>query len=73
MDIVQRYKKNAWSIESCHNLARALKVSLSDLTPLQPCIFLAIKHLSHIQRNVEDNETLVDTPAKEEVAAVERQ
>ena len=29
VDIVQRYDKNAWSVECCHDLMRALKVSLT--------------------------------------------
>ena len=73
VDIVQRYDKNAWSVECCHVLMRALKASLSGLTSLQPCIFLAIEHPSHIQRGVVNDDTLVDDPVKEEVAAVERQ
>ena len=50
---------------------RALKVSLADLPSLQPCIFLAIEHPSHVQHSVVDGETLVDDPVEDEVAAVE--
>ena len=73
VDIVQRYDKNAWSVECCHNLMRALQVSLADLPSLQPCIFLAIEHPSHIQRGVVAEETLVDDRVEDEVAAVECQ
>ena len=70
--IVQRYDKNAWSVECCHDLMRALKVCLADLPSLQPCIFVVIKHPSHIQRDDVDDETLVDDPVEDKVAAVER-
>jgi hypothetical protein len=43
--IVEHFGKDTWSVECCRELTiKALKISLADLTMLQPCIFLAIDH-----------------------------
>jgi hypothetical protein len=35
-------------------LITALKIKLSDLTTLQPCIFLAVDNPSHLDRGLEE-------------------
>jgi hypothetical protein len=46
--IVQRFSDNAWGLDCCSALITALKIKMSDLTTLQPCIFLAIDNPSHL-------------------------
>jgi hypothetical protein len=52
--IVQRFSDNAWGLDCCSALITALKIKLSDLTTLQPCIFLAIDNPSHLDRCLEE-------------------
>ena len=52
--IVQRFTDNAWGLDCCSALITALKIKMSDLTTLQPCIFLAIDNPSHLDRGFEE-------------------
>jgi hypothetical protein len=52
--IVQRFSDNAWGLDCCSALITALKIKLSDLTTLQPCIFLAIDNPSHLDRGLKE-------------------
>jgi hypothetical protein len=52
--IVQRFSDNAWGLDCCSALITALKIKMSDLTTLQPCIFLAIDNPSHLDRGLEE-------------------
>jgi hypothetical protein len=52
--IVQRFYDNAWGLDCCSALITALKIKLSDLTTLKPCIFLAIDNPSHLDRGLEE-------------------
>jgi hypothetical protein len=52
--IVQQFSDNAWGLDCCSALITALKIKLSDLTTLQPCIFLAIDNPSHLDRCLEE-------------------
>ena len=50
-----------------------LKVDLTDLTPLQPCIFLAIEIPSHIQQGGVDKSQLTDATVKDKISAIKEQ
>ena len=52
--IVRRFSDNAWGLDCCRALIAALKIKMSDLTTLQPCIFLAIDNPSHLDRGLEE-------------------
>ncbi len=52
--IVEHFGEDAWSVECCGELIKALKISLADLTLLQPCIFLAIDNPLHLDRGLEE-------------------
>ena len=52
--IVQRFSDNAWGLDCCSALITALKIKISDLTTLQPCIFLAIDNPSCLDRGLEE-------------------
>ena len=52
---------------------QALKVNLSDLTSLQPCIFLAMEFPSHIKRGLVKVEESDETVAEARVASIEEQ
>ena len=54
VDIVQRFSGNDWGLDCCSALITALKIKLSDLTTLQPCIFLAVDNPSHLDRGLEE-------------------
>jgi hypothetical protein len=54
VDIVQRFSDNDWGLDCCSALITALKIKLSDLTTLQPCIFLAVDNPSHLDRGLEE-------------------
>ena len=43
---------NPWGIDCCRELCQEFKVTLPDLKQLQPCIFLAIEHPSHLSRGL---------------------
>ncbi len=53
--IVEHFSKDAWSVECCGELSKALKLSLADLTLLQPCIFLAIDNPLHFDRGLKED------------------
>ena len=52
---------------------QALKVNLSDLTSLQPCIFLAMDFPSHIERGIAEDEEADETVMDVKVASIEEQ
>jgi hypothetical protein len=52
--IAQRFFNNAWGLDCCSALIMALKIKMSDLTSLQPCIFLAIDNPSHLDRGLKE-------------------
>ena len=52
VEIVKKFDNNAWGIECCRELMFALKVNLSDITSLQPDIFLAIYNPTHVDRGI---------------------
>jgi hypothetical protein len=52
--IVQRFSDNAWGLDCCSALITALKIKMSDLATLQPCIFLAIGNPSHLDRGLKE-------------------
>ncbi len=52
--IVVQFGKDAWSVECCGELIKSLKISLSNLTLLQPCIFIAIDNPLHLDRGLEE-------------------
>ena len=52
VEIVKKFDNNAWGIECCRELMAALKVNLSDITSLQPAIFLAIDNSTHVDRGI---------------------
>ncbi len=55
--IVEHFGKDAWSVECCGELIKALKITLADLTLLQPCIFLAIDNPLHLDRGAKKSLT----------------
>ncbi len=52
--IFEHFDKDAWSVECCGELIKALKISLADLTFLQPCIFLAIDNPLNLDRGLKE-------------------
>jgi len=54
-------------------LITALKIKMSDLTTLQPCIFLAIDNPSHLDRGLEEviDQIVVATKDQAAIAAIE--
>jgi len=54
-------------------LITALKIKMSDLTTLQPCIFLAIDNPSHLDRGLEEviDWIVVATKDQAAIAAIE--
>ena len=52
VQIVKTFDNNAWGIECCRELMAALKVNVSDITSLQPDIFLAIDNPTHVDRGI---------------------
>ena len=73
VDIVQAFHKNAWDVDCCHALTKALNCNVSDLPTLQPCIFLAMEHPSHIERGIVEQATLTSGIVEDEVAEIESQ
>jgi hypothetical protein len=71
--IVQRFTDNAWGLDCCSALITALKIKMSDLTTLQPCIFLAIDNPSHLDRGLEEviDRIVVATKDQAAIAAIE--
>jgi hypothetical protein len=52
--IVQRFSDNTWGLDCCSALITALKIKMSDLTKLQPCISLAIDNPSRLDRGLKE-------------------
>lgn len=52
---------------------QALNVNLSDLTSLQPCIFLAMEFPLHIERGLVEDEEAALTVVAARVASIEEQ
>ena len=71
VDIIQRYHNNVLNVECCHELTKALQVSMSDLLSLQPAIFLAMEFPQHCERGVIYESTLASNVVKDEVATIE--
>ncbi len=71
--IVQCFTDNAWGLDCCSALITALKIKMSDLTTLQPCIFLAIDNPSHLDRGLEEviDRIVVATKDRAAIAAIE--
>ncbi len=74
--IVQGFSDNAWGLDCCSALITALKIKMSDLTTLQPCIFLAINNPSHLDRGLKkvmDRIVAGDVATKDQaaIAAIE--
>ena len=71
VSIVEKFGNNAWNIECCAELVKELSVKMSDLTSLQPAIFVAMENPSHLDRGVEedDDPSLVE-PRDPEGAAI---
>jgi len=71
--IVQRFTDNAWGLDCCRALITALKIKMSDLTTLQPCIFLAIENPSHLDRGLEEVIDRIDVATKDQatIAGIE--
>jgi len=61
------------NVECCHELMQALKVNLSDLTSLQPCIFLAMEFPLRIERCLVEDEEAALTVVAARVASIEEQ
>ena len=47
-----------------------MKVKVSELTALQPCIFLAMEHPSHLERGLASEEEEAMGPCNDEDAAI---
>ena len=73
MDIVQTFHKNAWDVDCCHALTKALNCNVSDLPTLQPCIFLAMEHPEHLERGIVGESKLLSGIVEEKVVAIESQ
>jgi hypothetical protein len=73
--IVEHFGEDAWSVECCGEFIKALKISLADLTLLQPCIFLAIDNYLHLDSGLEEviDKITVNAPNADEsaIAAIE--
>jgi hypothetical protein len=52
--IIEHFGKDAWSVECCGELIKALHINLAELTSLQPCIFLAIVNPLHLDRGLKE-------------------
>ncbi len=73
--IVEHFGKDAWSVECCGELIKALKISVADLTFLQPCIFLSIDNPLHLDRGLKEviDKITANAPDADEsaIAAIE--
>ena len=58
VDVVKLFNKNAWDVDCCYELTKAMNVNVSDLNALQPAIFLAMEFPEHIERDVVDEASL---------------
>ena len=52
VEIVNFFDNNVWGIECCRELTAALKVNPSDISSLQPAIFLVIDNPTHVDRGI---------------------
>jgi hypothetical protein len=52
--LVEHFSEYSWSVEWCGELIKALKISLADLTLLQPWIFLAIDNPLHLDKGLKE-------------------
>lgn len=69
VDIVKRHGKDAWSVDCCLELSRALAVPMKDLPALQTSIFCAIDDPTHLHRGMEEDR--VEPVVPEEVQQLE--
>lgn len=71
VSIVEKFGNNAWNIDCCAELVKELSVKMSDLTSLQPAIFVAMENPSHLDRGVEqDGDLSLAEPRDPEGAAI---
>ena len=69
VNVVKRFDKNAWNVDCCYELTKAMNVNISDLNSLQPTIFLAIEFPEHIKRGIVDKASLTPSIVEKEVLA----
>ena len=71
VEIVKIFDNNTWGIECCCELMAALKVNLSDITSLQPAIFLAIDNPTHVDRGIVYEKPVLSEEQAEDARIVE--